>query len=341
MREIYSSAISVIAWLGETTDDDTVAYPFVPDRHPGRQWTYKGVICLLQKPYWSRIWIIQETLLPQFLKIWLREYRADADESSQIIIQEDVTSIPSGVSQHRTLAVPGVPGINLLETRGSYRAYRDPQNQSFRRFWLWPQSFELRWLIDSFTTSGCSITHDKVCALLSLANQNSGPSHDFVPDYTTSTEQSILQLLENQCASGEPDMWKECDFLNVFRRVCWHWIVRKLQDLVFKWHQVTLLRQRRIDCHRWNRETLHGYFFITAENEPVAPFRIPHANVTRWGRTPKRDLAVMSTNLHDLHEVIQTLATLLTASSTYRILRFAILVAMIYKMLHTAPTART
>jgi hypothetical protein len=305
MRDISSLARSVIAWLGETTDD-TVAYPFVPDRHPGRQWTYKGIIRLLQKPYWSRIWVIQEALLPQFLEIWLGEYRKNAEESSQTMLQEDVTFIPSDVSQRRTLAILDVSGINLLETQNSYRAYRDPQNQLFRRLWLWlrPQSFELWWLIDSFSTSGCSVTHDKVYALLGLVNQNGRPSHDFVPDYTTSTKQLFLQLHETNTQAGEPDMWKERDFLNVFRRVCWHWIVRKSQDLVFKWHQVTLLRQRRIDCHRWNRETLHGYLFITAENKPVAPFRLPHANVTRWGRTPKCDLAVMSTNLHGLHEVI-------------------------------------
>lgn len=209
MRDLYSTAKSVIAWLGEITPEETVAYPFVPDRHLGSGWTHKTIADILHKPYWDRMWIIQEALLPQVLEVWLGEYRADADELSRVM----------GVDRIR-METPHIPGWKLLYSRREYRAYGDPKiSLPYLTAWDWPLAFELRWLIESFSRSKCSVIHDKIYALLGLASQNPRTSHRLIPDYNLSTKQLFVNLLQNQCESGEPDLWKERDFLNLFRRV--------------------------------------------------------------------------------------------------------------------------
>lgn len=207
MFHLYSTARSVIAWLGETTTDETVAYPFIPDHHPGRQWTQKAIINILQKPYWCRMWVVQEALLPPTLEIWLGEYRANADELGRAIYMYVYDK-------------PDIPGLKLLISRGEYRTYRDPKrSRSLRTGYDWPLEFELRWLIEEFSESRCSVIHDKVYALLGLTSQDHETAHRLVPDYNTSSKQLFVKLLQNQCAGGEPDLWKERDFLNLFRRV--------------------------------------------------------------------------------------------------------------------------
>jgi hypothetical protein len=209
MRDLYTKARSVIAWLGETTADETVAYPFIPDHHPGRQWTHKTIANILHKSYWTRMWVVQEALLPHDLGIWLGEYRANADELSRVIE-------PDMKTHDRT----NIPGWNLLLSRREYQAYGDPKiSLPYLTAWDWPLAFELRWLIESFSRSSCSVIHDQVYALLGLVSQSSGSSHRLIPDYKTSTKQLFVKLLQDQCAGGEPDLWKERDFLNLFRRV--------------------------------------------------------------------------------------------------------------------------
>jgi hypothetical protein len=207
MFDLYSMARSVIAWLGEMTPEDTVAYPFIPDRHPDKQWTHNAIINLLHKPYWSRMWIVQEALLPHVLEFWLGEYRANAEELGLAIYWYVYDQ-------------PDIPGFKLLLSRGEYRTYRNPRiSRLIRTSHDWPLEFELRWLIEEFSKSQCSVVHDKVYALLGLTSQKHDTSHRLIPNYNTSTKQLFVKLLQNQCAGGEPDLWKERDFLNLFRRV--------------------------------------------------------------------------------------------------------------------------
>ncbi|KAF2828878.1 HET-domain-containing protein, partial [Ophiobolus disseminans] len=57
MASIYSSAMFTIAWLGEATGNEDFE-----SRQYGFE-TRQAMIELLKRPYWCRVWIIQEFLL--------------------------------------------------------------------------------------------------------------------------------------------------------------------------------------------------------------------------------------------------------------------------------------
>jgi hypothetical protein len=79
MGTVYSMARSGIAWLSERATNDEIAYPFVPDRHPGRQWTNSSMKSVMTKLYWSRVWVVQEALLPRTLEILMKGGSFDAN----------------------------------------------------------------------------------------------------------------------------------------------------------------------------------------------------------------------------------------------------------------------
>jgi len=77
MREIYEKASNVIVWLGEESLSTNCAMDFldlasrqetprdwflstVIERGPTYQDQWKAVILFWRKPYWTRVWIIQE-----------------------------------------------------------------------------------------------------------------------------------------------------------------------------------------------------------------------------------------------------------------------------------------
>lgn len=83
MREIYSGAELVIAWLGEedTTALSNVAMDFLVKRdlrpsgvyNPRRFWSAgiaKAVLALCERQYWTRIWIVQELWLARDVLIY-------------------------------------------------------------------------------------------------------------------------------------------------------------------------------------------------------------------------------------------------------------------------------
>jgi hypothetical protein len=88
MSDIYSGAAYVIAWLGQSFYDISVAFTMIAGpqkltfphsqdtRHirSGRQW--KALARLLNRPYWTRVWIIQEFLFAKSLELWCGEHKA-------------------------------------------------------------------------------------------------------------------------------------------------------------------------------------------------------------------------------------------------------------------------
>ena len=179
MGAVYSMARSGIAWLGERATNDDIAYPFVLDRHPGRQWTNSSMKSVMTKPYWSRVWIVQEALLPRTLEIWLGGYRVDADELREVLFDWPYIThiLPSALEY-----VHSIPGMKLLQCRKQFWNMRDPNSHVWHGM-FWPWEFELRWLLESFSTSQCSGLHDRVYALLGLVDAKKRSEHLIVPDY--------------------------------------------------------------------------------------------------------------------------------------------------------------
>jgi hypothetical protein len=79
MARIYSSAFKVAVWLGPATMDNDRACDLISKkggscvaRHTVTQETLEALVALLGRPYWKRLWIVQEILLAKqyFFLMW-------------------------------------------------------------------------------------------------------------------------------------------------------------------------------------------------------------------------------------------------------------------------------
>jgi hypothetical protein len=188
-------ATSGIAWLGERATNDEIAYPFVPDRQPGRQWTPNSMKSVMTKPYWSRVWVVQEVILPRTLEVWLGEYRADADELRELLLSYEVYYfiLPNEYWE----PLDSIPGLKLLKCRRLFWNTRDPNTHFWRSKQDWPWEFELRWLLEKFSTSHCSLLHDRVYGLLGLVDEKTRSAYPIVPHYDKPMLELFMDVLKN------------------------------------------------------------------------------------------------------------------------------------------------
>jgi hypothetical protein len=80
MRTIYSTAKNVVVWFGESFGDEGLALR----RYPGRGNMFGPMLILLNKPYWTRMWIIQKFLLAQSVQIWCGGHCSDLNEFTRV-----------------------------------------------------------------------------------------------------------------------------------------------------------------------------------------------------------------------------------------------------------------
>ncbi|KAL0936262.1 pectinesterase [Colletotrichum truncatum] len=82
MKDIFSTATFVMAWLGESEDDVPALFEYLQDlkhtprrnrneflRNAKKPFSFKDAQWLVSRPYWSRIWIVQEFTLARELYI--------------------------------------------------------------------------------------------------------------------------------------------------------------------------------------------------------------------------------------------------------------------------------
>jgi hypothetical protein len=171
---------------------------------------------VMAKSYWNRVWVVQEVILPRTLEVWLGEYRADADELRELLLSYEYYYfvLPNEYDE----PLDSIPGLKLLKCRRLFWNMRDPNTHFFRNRDDWPWEFELRWRLEKFSTSQCSLLHDRVYGLLGLVYEKTRSAYPIVPDYDKPMLELFIDVLKNQSASGEPDKWKERDLINLFRR---------------------------------------------------------------------------------------------------------------------------
>ena len=78
MRKIYSSASFVLVWLGPEADDSAIAMRVLDDmqiqgytlltlREERQRSQLNAMKKLFQRPYWTRVWVVQEFVLAREL----------------------------------------------------------------------------------------------------------------------------------------------------------------------------------------------------------------------------------------------------------------------------------
>jgi hypothetical protein len=194
MRDVYAQAESVIAWLGDSTADEDAG--FLLASAPSSPWSDEdfGLITrLLSKPYFSRIWIVQEVMLARSLEIWSGIHRADANTFSMGLLQRIPPFEPfdkySPYVSPRARAWAS-PGRRLLQYREYWR-----EGSSSLAYAKW---FGLRTLLDSFSASQSSEKLDKVYALLGIAYDVHESPNPIRPDYNKPAVEVLIDVLCNQ-----------------------------------------------------------------------------------------------------------------------------------------------
>lgn len=193
---IYSSATSVIAWLGKKSSTSDLTSLLKSERKEWHRYnTTETLITLvefLNRRYWARVWVIQECLLPRHLDIWWGKLRVKATTFHHVVW--DMASIYSS-SKQRPL-IWETPGRILLQYRDNYQrmcASHDSSTDVVR------QKLRLHPLLESSYNSRCKLLHDKVYALPGVATDVAESQFPIIPDYGKSPQELLIEVLKSQC----------------------------------------------------------------------------------------------------------------------------------------------
>lgn len=215
MRALYLTATSTIAWLGETNRNTGMNYAamYLTRSRLTDDKTRRALIDVLNRPYWSRVWVIQEFLLPSHLDVWWDSYRIKASDLRQVVwtLAELPSNSPRAIPRYPSIW--NTPGKILLHYRESYQRMRNPDHKNTSH--AFQEMLRLRSLLHSFSASQCTVTHDGLYALLGVASDATDSSHPILPDYNKSLEELFLDLVRNQYGAELEhvgDMW---DFVNL------------------------------------------------------------------------------------------------------------------------------
>jgi hypothetical protein len=179
MKNIYQGAALVIAWLGEATDDDVLAFRALrDDRQSLDQWPWEAWYQLFRKPYWKRVWIIQEFILGQETHLWCDDLRANCADFKCV-----------GERLHGVHNVRGTLGWKLLTLRETW------QNGDWEERNI---HLSLRKLSTSFAMSNSTVPLDFIYGFLGVATDIHHSAHHIVPDYAKSPARVLIDFIRNQ-----------------------------------------------------------------------------------------------------------------------------------------------
>ncbi|CBY00400.1 hypothetical protein IAQ61_011332 [Plenodomus lingam] len=196
MRDIYTSAESVIVWLGLAKGHDELA--FLLTRYPQLlkvEEMLAGLVSLLNKPYWSRVWVVQEVVLARRADMWCGGFQADFSTVEAIWKREVGQNSLSSTSSR----ILNTLGYTLFQKRKAFRQSRIYKREILgrRNSKTLKATFRLRDLLESFESSQSSEPFDKIYGFLGVASKGRGQA--IQPDYSKPPLALLVDVLENQC----------------------------------------------------------------------------------------------------------------------------------------------
>ncbi|KAK0643775.1 heterokaryon incompatibility protein-domain-containing protein [Cercophora newfieldiana] len=204
MRDIFSAANLVLAWLGDNADSGQPLAAFHAVVHglediaiaPSAERQAEGILQLRDLPYWGRMWIKQEFILPRRLVIVWGQYGIWWGALAKFL---NVKRLPRYelLAQHQWHQKHKIfdhvlftkPRTDMTEVQMlcSHKHLRYGPTTS-------GSSRTLDSLLMSFHRGKCLDPRDKVYALLGLVGMNHD-SQQLLPDYTISTTQLYYRTL--------------------------------------------------------------------------------------------------------------------------------------------------
>jgi hypothetical protein len=248
MREIYSKAAKVVAWLG--VGPKSVVNAIKQIRHWDSQ-HFDGKVLLDVKmelsyldrltssDYWNRLWIIQEYILAKEVELWCGHSTLKAVVIAKLFLALQNFYDPepplvarasgSGGSSHGTYFIPAYEAgprrvrFKVFDQRwpnaGMIMRYRMDKDLP-RKFRLRGESsprgaYELSLsnrfsdISDAFSSAACSDTKDRVYGLLSLVSPEELRKFPITVDYSKTTSQLFADLFDRQCRQEKDSTFRK------------------------------------------------------------------------------------------------------------------------------------
>ena len=178
MGHIFASATRTTVWLGDKSADSDVAMDFIGSLRQGtsdqldddseiEQSCWRAVNELMQRKWWTRIWVVQEALMSRRVFVQCGEKRVDIVQFVQFV-KEKESSVNYELEQSKTPSEN--PFVGILSDWYTHKSQAEAGGLSLQ---------ELIFLTNGFQAS---VRNDRIFALLGLTT--SGARLYVSPDYS-------------------------------------------------------------------------------------------------------------------------------------------------------------
>lgn len=200
MKDIYTEADEVYIWLGTKSANSDIAMDYMETKGTRnlrlrghgyhRVWTReegRALRDLCERPYWRRMWVIQEIVHARSITVWCgaKSFTWDVVESLYLTLKtlEDTHWFP-----HHEFA------IQVLQSSAAVMVWQ-------RAHWRHPDTPKpsLRTLIEVFRDWQCSDIRDKVFALVGMASRKTA----IVPDYALPPRDLYFAVRKRHLEEGD------------------------------------------------------------------------------------------------------------------------------------------
>ncbi|RMZ74446.1 heterokaryon incompatibility -domain-containing [Pyrenophora seminiperda CCB06] len=209
MRDVYTGAQSVIVWLGLAQKNEELAFLLAryPDLRVMEEF-YTALADVLNKPYWGRVWVVQEFVLAQSVDIWCGDFSVDAS-TVEAIWRNGLTSTPIASP---TSLIYTSRGYLLFKYRRDFKHTKHYRREILgrRNSRTVKATFRLRDLLQAFASSQSSESFDKIYGFLGVASQGRGER--IQPDYHKAPEELLVDVLRNQFHGGDAQSSDKDDY---------------------------------------------------------------------------------------------------------------------------------
>lgn len=197
MGAIFSTAERVISWLGDEADDSSSVMNAIRDTAHTRQYALEvkqATNAFAKRPYWRRMWVVQEFVLPQDLVILCGHEGAWWEDLSHFWQDEKVISGAHDGDRYfqgASVQSRGEGGLAALISARSSR--RGGSYDGYEKGTVYKPIEEI---LTMFSYGECSDPRDRIYALLTLIKP--GTDSGFEPllaDYSISAEHLYYRVL--------------------------------------------------------------------------------------------------------------------------------------------------
>ncbi|KAK0717950.1 heterokaryon incompatibility protein-domain-containing protein [Lasiosphaeria miniovina] len=197
MAEIYSKASRVIVWLGEAGHDRgdraldkirRIAASVADDTPDHEGLPAKRMVALLRRPWFERIWVLQEAAAARDIVIRCGSAEIDGYAFSVALISPSFNYVYKASPDLRSLLGP----VTFLIRGAAFRSrgVATPGRPGQVSLGIRP----LGELIDMYHSRKATVRHDKVFALLGMSSDHPDLLADILPNYDVAWETLLKRL---------------------------------------------------------------------------------------------------------------------------------------------------